>query len=120
MADELGKIKVVTRATYDNPSYVKESDTVYFVIEGSSNSQAYLTLYVGTDKQTDIINIKDFETIGELSNPNNFPSNIVTIADKIYYIEDTDLNVFKAYMKSSTVNNELIPLYGTPVWESLD
>lgn len=115
---ESGKIKIVTIATYDNPSYVKESDTVYFVIEGATASQKYLSLYVGTDKQTDILNIQDLVSAGIVVDPEELPPGIIKIKDKLYYIEDTDLNVFRAYIKSNN-SNELIPLYGTPIWETL-
>jgi len=118
---ESSKIKLVTRSTYDNPQYTKESDIVYFVLEPVANGKRYLSLYLGTDKQTDIINIADL-----LGNANNIlpgltedviPTNLITAINKLYYWEDTNLGVYKGYIKNS--NNNILPLYGTPVWEAI-
>jgi hypothetical protein len=119
---ESSKIKIVSRSTYDNSSYVKESDVVYFVIEPVANGQQYLSLYVGTDKQTDIIDIGDLLenanppiTPGVIITENDIPPSLITTINKLYYWEDTTLGVYKGFIKNKS--NEILPLYGTPVWK---
>ena len=118
---ESSNIKIVTRSTYDNDDYIKYSDIVYFVLEPVSNGKRYLSLYLGTDKQTDIIDIADL--LGNANNtlPNmsedNIPTNLINTINKLYYWEDTNLGVYKGYIKNS--DNNILPLYGTPVWEAI-
>lgn len=122
---ESSKIKVVSRSTYDNPSYVKESDVVYFVMEPVANGQQYLSLYVGTARQTDIIDIGDLlENANPPINPqdiiteDDIPPSLINTINKLYYWEDTTLGVYKGFIKNKS--NEILPLYGTPVWESIE
>ena len=122
---ESSKIKVVSRSTYDNPSYTKESDVVYFVIEPVANGQQYLSLYVGTARQTDIIDIGDLlENANPPINPqdiiteDDIPPSLINTINKLYYWEDTTLGVYKGFIKNKS--NEILPLYGTPVWESIE
>lgn len=122
---ESSKIKVVSRSTYDNPSYVKESDVVYFVMEPVANGQQYLSLYVGTARQTDIIDIGDLlENANPPINPqdiiteDDIPPSLINTINKLYYWEDTTLGVYKGFIKNKS--DEILPLYGTPVWESIE
>lgn len=122
---ESSKIKVVSRSTYDNPSYTKESDVVYFVMEPVANGQQYLSLYVGTARQTDIIDIEDLlENANPPINPqdiiteDDIPPSLINTINKLYYWEDTTLGVYKGFIKNK--RNEILPLYGTPVWESIE
>lgn len=117
---ESSKIKVVTRSTYDNPQYVKEPDVVYFVLEPTANEMQYVSLYIGTACQTDIISLD--ELLQEANNENSqtandVPTNLITIKDKLYYWKDTTLDVYRGFIKD---NGGIFPLYGTPIWESID
>ena len=125
LPEDSSKIKIITRATYDNPSYTKESDVVYFVMEPVTNGQIYLSLYVGTAKQTDIIDIGDLLANAnppinpeDIITENDIPPSLITAINKLYYWEDTTLGVYKGFIKNK--NNEILPLYGTPIWESIE
>ena len=129
-AEEYGKIILLSRNTYDTRKAEGEidSDTIYFVLENSTHSENYLSLYVGLARQTDIVslnqligfdNVEDSVDLTEFFDENDIPIKDLLTPDKIYYWQDFDLNVFKAYIRSS-ITGETLPLYGTPVWQTIE
>jgi hypothetical protein len=123
---ESGKIKIITRATYDDSSYTIEDDVIYFVLENlGTNAKKYMSLYVGNAKQTDIISIEELLANAnpplspeDIHTEDDIPPTLLTAINKLYYWEDTNLGVYKGFIKNS--NNEILPLYGTPIWESIE
>ena len=131
MANEsYNAIKVVTRATYNNKSASGEIDasTIYFVIEDAASSELYLSLYVGTSRQADIVDLNNMmgftdadssQNLTDLFGENDIPTKDMLTTDKLYYWQDLNLDVVKAYIKSR-ITGEVLPLYGTPVWETIE
>lgn len=127
---ESSVIEILTRGTYDSrkSSGKLKNDVIYFVVENTSDPDRYLSLYVGLDKQTDIVSLNtltgytDANTIEALQllvGAGTTSPATVTTTDKIYYWEDTALDVFRAYLKSS-ISNALLPIYSNPVWETIE
>lgn len=122
-------IFILTRNTYDNWVEDNKIDptSAYFVIENVTDADKYLSLYVGTSRQTDIVNlntITGFTDAASISSIQQFiqessaPIKNLLTTNKIYYWEDTDLHVMRAYMLGE-ITKELIPLYNEPIWEKL-
>ena len=115
---ESSKIKVLTRATFD--AITKESNVVYFVLEGTSEPFQCVSLYIGDAPQTDIVSIDDLLMDANnfnSQNANDVPVSLITVNNKLYYWKDTALDVYRAYVKD---NVGVFPLYGTSVWESIE
>lgn len=119
---ESGTIKIVTRNTYDAKLQQGQIDatTIYFVLENSTGSENYLTLYVGTRKQSDMACLNTITELAELFDENQIPVKDLLSREKLYYWEDVDRGVFRAFIRSSIEgHDEVLPLYGTPLWEAI-
>lgn len=119
---ESGTIKIVTRNTYDAKLQEGQIDdtTVYLVLENSTGSENYLTFYVGTRKQSDMACLNDITDLTQLFDENQIPVKDFLSKEKLYYWEDVDSGVFRAFIRSSVKgHDEVLPLYGTPLWESI-
>ena len=121
-----GNIKVVTRSTYDNLPTV-ENDTLYFVLEIGADADSYLSLYMGSRKQSDIADLNsilDINTIDingnseDIFNSSYIPSNDLLTTNKLYYWLDENINAYKIFIKNPN-NDEVLTLYSSPVWEEL-
>lgn len=120
---ESGTIKIVTRNTYDAKKEQGQIDatTIYFVLENATGAENYLTLYVGLRKQSDLACLNDFTDLVEVFDENQIPVKDLLAREKIYYWEDVDSGVFRAYIRSSVEgHDEVLPLYGTPLWEAIE
>lgn len=123
-------IEVINRATYDdrkNKNLIK-NDVVYFVVENVTDANRYLSLYVGLDKQTDVVSLntltgyttaQTIEALQQLVGVGTTSPSTITTTDKIYYWEDVDLDVFRAYLRSTRANT-LLPVYSNPIWETIE
>ena len=119
MANEnTDSVLVVTRATYDSRKEQGEilNDVLYIVQEPSTNSNKFLSFYLGLAQCTDIISLDgsivitgdtDFSTI-------NIPSELA-IKNKLYTLIDDTNNIIRVY--SCDNHLQTIPLCGLPIWE---
>ena len=121
-----GSIKVVTRSTYDNLPTI-ENDTLYFVLEIGADADSYLSLYMGSRKQSDIADLNsilDLNTIDingsneDIFNSSYIPSKDLLTTNKLYYWLDENINAYKVFIKNPN-NDEVLTLYSSPVWEEL-
>lgn len=120
MADATTKsVIILNRTTYDAKKQAGEilSNTIYIVQEISLNSETFLSMYLGLNRQTDLIDLDEYVNpqnqeidLNLLQLPNVFPT-----TGKIYTVTDTINDVVRAY--SALDDGTLVPLYGTPVWE---
>lgn len=120
---ESGTIKIVTRDTYDAKSQQGQIDatTIYFVLENATGAEHCLSLYVGTRKQSDLACLNDFTDLVTVFDENQIPAKDLLSREKLYYWEDTENGVFRAFIRSSVEgHDEVLPLYGTPLWESIE
>lgn len=125
------QVKVVTRATYDNRETEGTNDdyTMYFIKEPSDNYAEYVSLALGSSKQSDIININSMlglkaDNAAEIQeyqfDYNTLNSEQFKIPEKVYIYEDPNLGVAKAFVYSPVCEGgTFIPLYGAPIWEEL-
>ena len=129
-SNESGTIMVIGRDTYDRRKEEGgiDADTIYFVIENAAHSELYLSLYVGLSKQSDIASLNQITgfmsressiDLTDFFDENDIPVKDILSTEKIYYWEDFDLNAFKAYIKSA-ITGEVLPLYGTPIWQTIE
>ena len=113
MPIESETIKIVNRSTYEERKQSGDIDgsTIYFVVEDTGeDAENCLTLYVGMDKQTDIIEIQDI-----------LASNDSKIRDKIYYKWNEDTESYSLYMVNSLSNSaQLYPIQANILWGTLD
>lgn len=128
MADETKSgIIICTRNTYNNRKDAGELDptTVYFVIENVTDAEQYLSLYVGEAKQTDVVSLNSLtaftdkttiEAIQQFIQSSGAPAKNLLTKDKIYYWEDTSLNVMRLFMRGT---DNIIPIYSEPLWEDI-
>ena len=123
-------IIILSRTSYDNrvAQHLIDPKTLYFVIEDVTDANKYLSLYVGEAKQTDIISLNELtrfvdkttiEALQAFILGSGAPAKNLLTTDKIYYWEDTDLNVMRAFMKGK-ISGEIIPIYTEPVWEPIE
>lgn len=122
-------IFIMGRNTYDNLVSDGKIDptSIYFVQEDVTDSDKYLSLYVGLNRQTDIAYLNeltgftDVTTINALQqlifNSGTPPTNLLT-TDKIYYWEDTEVHIFRAFIKSK-INGSVLPIGSDPVWTEI-
>lgn len=113
------KIKIVGRATFDlwlaNPTEYIDETTVYFIIEPSSTSSNCLSLYVGTSRQTDMINLPNNIDI------DNIPTTIGALPNKLYYSVNELTETVKLFIKStSSQDTNLYPIEGNIIWQSIE
>lgn len=125
------QVNVCTRDTYNNRETDGTNDdyTMHIVAEPSDNYPECLSLYLGSAKQTDIINLNNMlgikaDNLADIKDysfdPNNLNSEAFKIPEKVYIYEDPSISVAKAYVYSKVCDGgALIPLYGAPVWEEL-
>ena len=123
-----GQIKVLTRQTYENlkPDGI-DANTLYFVIEAGTETDICLSLYVGLSKCSDVVNLNELlgftsaQTSIDLTpyfDENDIPVKDIMATNKIYFWQDANLGVVRAYIRS-TIEDVVMPLYGTPMWEQL-
>ena len=128
-------IHVVTRDTFDNRRNTDTlDDIVYFVAEPTSNSGSLLSLYVGDRRQTDIVNLnklildelqineinKNPQTYFSTFNESDFPQNMISIPDKLYVWENTDLDTVSLFVcRKDITGKKILPIVTSPIWESL-
>ena len=122
-------IFIMGRNTYDNLVAAGGIDptSIYFIQEDVTDSDKYLSLYVGLNRQTDIAYLNeltgftDATTINALQqlifNSGTPPTNLLT-TDKIYYWEDTEVHIFRAFIKSK-IDGSVLPIGSDPVWTEI-
>jgi len=123
-------IIICSRTTYENRKHAGELNptTVYFVIEDVTDADKCVSLYLGESRQTDIVSLNlltnfvdktTIEAIQEYILGSGAPAKDLLTTNKIYYWEDTEMNVMRAFMKSNTTG-EIYPIYNEPVWEDIE
>lgn len=125
------QVKVVTRATYNNREVEGTNDdyTMYLIKEPSNDYAEYLSLALGSSRQTDIININSMLGLKSANaaeiqeyqfDHNTLNSEQFKIPEKVYIYEDPNLGVARAFVYSPVCEGgTLIPLYGALIWEEL-
>ena len=119
MANEnTDSVIVLTRATYDNRKAQGEilNNVIYIVIENSTISDNFLSLYLGEARVTDIISLDELITITAQTDLSfiSIPAQLA-IKDKLYTLMDNTNNIIRVYGCDGSTN--LFPLVGLPMWE---
>lgn len=110
-------LNVVDRGVFDSISDEDKQGNIYFVREGTPTNTNMLSLYVGTSKQCDVLDISDVPGIDLNNEYNNY--NIpeqYQIKNKLLFIEQSDsIDNNTTFYKALMWNGEkFLDCFGTP------
>lgn len=110
-------LNVVDRGVFDSISDEDKQGNIYFVREGTPTNTNMLSLYVGTSKQCDVLDISDVPGIDLNNEYNNY--NIpeqYQIKNKLLFIEQSDsVDNNTTFYKALMWNGEkFLDCFGTP------
>lgn len=110
-------LNVVDRGVFDSISDEDKQGNIYFVREGTPTNTNMLSLYVGTSKQCDVLDISDVPGIDLNNEYNNY--NIpeqYQIKNKLLFVEQSDsIDSSTTFYKALMWNGEkFLDCFGTP------
>ena len=120
--NSVSTLNIIDRQTFDNLSDDEKTGNIYFVREGTSQTAKILSLYCGTSRQCDVLDISEYVSLDSIDfndpdNDYNIPSGY-KVSDKLIMIqqevEDNFGNVTTFYHTYMWNGSKFIDCFGTP------